>query len=400
MRKQPPPLPVLALLALLCLAGAPALAQNPEGARCLIPPPVLSVDAGDDEARAALLAGHLGDMLAAELADAGFAVLRTSDGPYTDAEARKAGYRWLARSGLSIRGGIATVSLEIGDTQRGLVVAAENFAAWAGPTLVPLIDGAAGRAAAAAGKARHLSSEARPAPLEEPSRFLSPDEGARVELRPAPEGAGKLYAASVVGGEARLGPLPLPQGSRVQILVTKSGKLPYRAELILEGGGAHSLPPLRDDPPWGLLLGLGSGHLPGLRLGASYHPPGGWFFVPLDAYLALGLPAGPGAHASYRGELRLGFGSYLLWGPDSAFRAGLEAKGGAVLSGTIGSPAFVFLDPLVEPIALFGEYALSRRLLLRLEVGGSFALGLGSLGVMSRGWLASPSLDLALEWKP
>lgn len=396
---------IAAALALLLPRALPAQdAGNASNPRRVLIPPTLIDSAADDPAKAAIFAGHLVASLGNELEAQGFSIDKPTDGPYDLRIARMTGYRWLAESRLSLEGGEASVSIAVSDSERHVVVAAEEFAAWGGPTLVTLIDAASRRIALALRDARDRADSIQHAPLENPSVFLSPDEGARVTIGTNSTEARKSgsFAANVVKGRALVGPLPIPKGTRVLVTVTKAGKLPYVAERLLEDGQPTSLPALADDPLFGLVVGLSRGRLPGIRLGAELHIPGGWFFMPLDDYLSFSLPDGPNAVAMLRDEIWAGAGAYLFFGPVSTFRMGAMAKGGIILVKPLDAASPLALDPVVEPIDLFAEYALTSRLALRFEIGAAYAFGVGPLSVLSTGWMGNlqPTLELAAEWKP
>lgn len=391
-----------ALFLIASLAGL-SLSAQPGGSSRLLLPPVLVEAQGDERSRAELFGAHLATILASEFAASGFVVDRVSDGPYDAPAARRAGCRWLVVSALSLRDGEATCSLFVRDVDRGLIVGAEDFAAWGGPTFITLLDALAHRIAARMAVARDRLAVARSAPLEAPTLFLSPDEGAWIRLA-SREPWHKEFGAKVDHGKAEIGPLPFPQGSLVEITWSKRGKLAGTMEARLGDGELMLLPALRDDPLLGLLFGLGSGHLPGMRLGASFHIPGGWFFLPVDDYLSATLPLEPGVATMLREEAWMGLGAYLFFPPSSRFRCGLESRLGLALSlPANGGLAFrLFVDPLAAPISVFGEFAIDAHLAARLEVGGAYAFGIGGASAMGTGWTkpGTPSLDLAVEWKP
>ncbi|HUX38016.1 MAG TPA: hypothetical protein VMV44_08935 [Rectinemataceae bacterium] len=394
---------------LLTLLLPSALAAQEEGGAgeaksALVPKASIQTDSSDGSDRAALFAAHAVASIGSELRAEGLSVSLTTDGPYEAATARRAGFRWLVVSGIVFKSGEATCSIVAFDTERGSIVAAEDFAAWGGPTFVTLIDAAARRVARRIAEARLLLDRARAAPIDASIVFLSPDEGAVITLGEHGANAVKLPALKVRDGRAVSGPLPFPTSSLVEVSVSKTGKLTQRSQYRLIGGQTISLPALRDDRPLGLTAGLGSGRLPGARIGAAFHFPGGWIFMPIDNYIAVPFNFGLGESLVIDEEIWMGLATYLFTPPTSRLRFGLMSKWGLILTIPTATTQLghIYGDTAVEPIAFFGEYALTPQLAARLEIGSAYAFGLVGSSILETGWMrkGSPTMDLCLEYRP
>ncbi len=403
------PRSLLALLALLIAVATPAALRaqevtTSEAPSVLVPATRIQTDSGEAGDRAALFANHTASSVGNELRAEGLSVSLTTDGPYELATARRAGYRWLVVSGITLDSGEATCSMIVLDTERGRIVAAEDFAAWGGPTFVTLIDAAAKRLARRVAEARSLLDRARAAPVDAPIVFFSPDEDALITLGTTGAKGAKAPALRVKDGRAVAGHLSLPEGSLVEVSVSKQGKLTQQSRLSLVGGRTISLPALRDDPPVGLTAGLGTGRLPGARFGAAIHIPGGWFFMPFDDYLSVPPNFGPGESLVIDEEIWFGLAAYLFAPPGSRLRFGLMSKWGLILTIPTAPAQLgrIFGDTAVEPLVVFGEYALSPRISARLEVGSAYAFGVVGSSIIETGWMrnGSPTMDLYLEYRP
>jgi len=362
----------------------------------LVPPASVEMDSGTDPVKARLLAEQFISSIADEIEAAGFIAETPRDGPYDIATAERAGCGWLVDSDVAFHAGETACAMAVRDTDRGMVVASETFTAWGGPTIVGLMDAAAKRLAERLRDFGKLPSGSASGPLSGAIIFLSPDEGARVEVGRS--------SGIVADGKATIEAPPIPRGSSVPVTVSKRGRLTRRVEVRLDMGRPIALPALAPDGLLGLVAGLGSGHLPGLRLGAIFHIPGGWFFAPLDDYVEMSPRFGTNESPIVRDEIWIGAGVYLFLPPSSRFRAGIETKAGLLSTLPTGMDDFprFFFDWALEPFAAFAEYAATSHWILRLELGGAYALGLGPTSILLAGWMTNkgPTLDASVEWRP
>jgi hypothetical protein len=330
--------------------------------------------------------------------------------------AKAAGSAWLARSSISLNGPRASFSFAILDVARGALVSSENFSAFAGPTILALVDGAVARVVARLTSYRKESRDGTPRPLSSSVTFRSPDEGAVITLSAgagitlSPEAArhGSQEPSRLSGvvrdGELVFSELPLLADSQVDVSVSKFGKRTARMTVTLAEGKPVELPALADEPILAFHAGSASGRVIGLGLGVEARFAEGWLFIPLDLYGYVSPSLTRGGSPIVHLEVWQGFGAYFFFPPGSFIRTGLEARAGLIMSWltSSGLSGRFFIDPAIIPVTVFAEVGLSRSLAARIGVCGIFALGTGTGNLFYPGWMNSglPTLELALEWRP
>jgi hypothetical protein len=97
------------------------------------------------------------------------------------------------------------------------------------------------------------------------------------------------------------------------------------------------------------------------------------------------------------------FGGYLFFPPDSLFRLGVSAGGGAIFSWTHAADAPVFFDPYVDIASLWCELnlpwvSISLRSDLKYAVGGQSPNLLGQGVILWGGFLPPISLGVLFKW--
>ncbi len=145
----------------------------------------------------------------------------------------------------------------------------------------------------------------------------------------------------------------------------------------------------------GQLMGAGSA----FRL---YLVPDYLFLAP-TVYVSEQPPVGSGGSTMTHLDAGLLVGGYLFFRPESLFRLGLSAGGGAFFSWTPFATAPVFFDPYVDIINLWVELnlpwvSLSLRSDLRYALGGPSPNLLGQGVILWAGFLPPISLGVVFKW--
>ncbi len=234
------------------------------------------------------------------------------------------------------------------------------------------------------------------APAEETAlTFTSSQEGTEVFL-PGGKSIGRIAN----------GRLALPVGE-VDILyplvIEKRLDGYHGGRQVVQGDGVIALSPLAKasgfavETDWtlGQLLGLGTA----LRL---YLLPDTLFVAP-SVYVSGQPPIGPAGNTAFHVDAAIQIGVYLYFPPESPFRVGASAGGGAIFSWVQSTNLPVFFDPYVDIASLWIEtnlpwFSITLRSDLKYALGGQGPNLLGEGLILWAGFLPPISLGVLFRW--
>jgi hypothetical protein len=405
---------VVALLALAFLAQRTkaeesATAPTDQDVVLLFPSLVLG---NDDGVEAPALGTALEDALRNALEKRSFRVSEAPEalqnGPDVRLEviprALAAGARWAAVASFEIEDKRLSYTLSVYDAKASALIASAGFSTYAGITSLPLMDSSALTVASKTAAYRDAPPpDFNQAPIPYRISLISHDEGASVYIGEAGSPGSRLVG-TIKEGSLLIPYIPFKKGTKIILNLTDKNKRPV---CILVELGAEPptivAPALAKPEKENFLLGTGPGRL--LGLGGTYRvffrPDWSFFFV--NERIFAGYDFSSSSSPLWHFETWEGLGWYLVFPPESRFRAGACVGWGLLASlSSASSPTSdnsLFMDYALLPIELFFEY--------RVGAGPSVffsyrsAYSVSSSGLLGRGWMDNngPDLTLGVLWR-
>jgi hypothetical protein len=387
----------LAISASLVLAAPPSAAAQEPGAEPALDPGravvVAVVEDGQADGLAARFAESLADALLKEAQSAGYEASRipgVSSAPEGESEAARkvaadAGARWSMVASARLDGTRILWRASVYDGSSGSLMGADSFSAYAGLSALALIGASAANAVSAAGPsiAQSLSAEvsARP-PIAGRLRFASPDEGAVVYL-------GDRILGVVEGGALEARYFPFRPGEELVVRIEKDGYWPRTQKVkISESSDALRLKPLARESAIAYGGNYGTGRILGAAASFRHYLDPDRVYLRAEASLWVTYGFSRASRPVLHDELRLGLGAYILFDPQSRFRAsvgtGMSAIGTA-LTAADANPR-TGMDVCLEPVFYTFEWHEPDWALV-FEARYPYSLGAAS-GFLRRGWLS------------
>lgn len=297
------------------------------------------------------------------------------------AAAVSSGARWILIARVTLEDRRLIWRAAVYDGRDGSLYGADAFSAYAGLSVLPLLDASARNAALASKKAREIPE--RPAPIGYRLSFASPDDGAIVSFGPGGEEAGL-----VAGGILEAPYLPFMAGERLLLGIEKEGYWPRRFALKVKAEPeTAALPALFKKTHYAYGANYGMGRLLGAAASARWYPLPDLLYLRAENSLWAAYDFRPGSNPVLHDELRLGAAAYIFFSPEARFRSslGLGFSGIATLftNGGVADP-FAF-DLCLEPVFYTLEWHYPDWALV-LEGRAPYSLGLAS-GLLPRQWL-------------
>ncbi len=164
-----------------------------------------------------------------------------------------------------------------------------------------------------------------------------------------------------------------------------------------------ALAPIPIKDTWALEINWTTGQLEGAGATMRWYPVPNWVMLGFSEYLYAQIPFVPDASLPLHSDSELLAGLYLIWPPESAFRLGISAGFGAILTWVPGTSLPVYTDVYVNPLNIWVEYRVwGLTLLLRIQAKVGLGLGTNVLGTnfIAGGPLGIPvTLGVVLPWR-
>lgn len=310
-----------------------------------------------------------------------------SDPAAAVAAARRAGCRWALSLRVSAEGRRLFWRIAAYDASDSSLSAADAFSAFAGLTVLPLLDASAEKAADAWANAATRNPPVLP--IRYALRFASADPGAEIRFS---SGSVPDRSAGIVAedGTLQAAYAPFMAGEKVVASARLLGHWPKTVEFVpAKDGPPARFPPLHVKTGHSLTTSAGLGRL--LGAGFSYRA----YSVPDSLYFRLENAAWastsflPGSRPVFHNETRVGLGAYPFPKPDGIVRLSVGAGvsyAATWISGADPESVPTGYDFCVEPFWYTLEFHLPRWALV-LEHRFPFSVGLDS-GYLPRGWLS------------
>jgi hypothetical protein len=164
-----------------------------------------------------------------------------------------------------------------------------------------------------------------------------------------------------------------------------------------------ALAPLPKKDTWALEINWTTGQLEGGGATMRWYPVPNWIMLGFSEYLFTQIPFAANASWPLHADSELLAGLYLFWPPESAFRMGISAGFGTILTWVPATSLPVYTDFYINLLNVWAEYRLWG-LTFFMRVQPRIALGLGTniLGtnLIAGGPLGIPvTLGVVLPWR-